>query len=315
MLRVIIVAIFVFTGILSISEITYTQTNQDVVNIELPSATISARDEARQILLDPQRFIEMCKSHHYPRVQVRSWSPLTQMSRYLFYMAGARGDDDFLHEVLMTYVHMGLESINYNLLYASAYGISRELSVDKPCEDYINVVAIEAATHIDNDELLKQIFEEFKDLHNSWVPYAALVNIDDLPYVLDQIREQAHKRNPLPEDATTLDHIMGSFIKRLPSDIRYRDIANVIIDPLAHSALNSIIRVAALQTTNDSYILAWHVNYLYNLIHYNQIHIEENTTQETLLPFYISDNEEEMNMYKTFAELKLSLLTGQVRSR
>ena len=307
MLKVLIATILIFFSILNIQKDIYAQTNESTSNDIEPLSPISDRDRARQTLLDPQKFIEMCELHYQPGVETLPWSPVGQMGRYLFYIAEVQTDDDFLGTLLMTYIYLGLEEFNYNDIFDRPSPIVREPLPEEPqsCEDYIHVVAIEAATHIQDDESLKQKFEEFKGIHNSWIPYALLSNIDDVPYVVSQIRKQANK-NISPEETTPLDHTISRFIRRLHSDIRYRDIANTIVDPLAHSAINPLIRVAALETTIDTYILNWHASY--NPTSTYQPIRENDTFETTFSPFYISEDEDVMQMYKQFAQRRLLTL-------
>lgn len=285
-------------SMMSIRENAYSQTDE-VTSDALESLPL-VKDQARQILLEPQKFIEMCKLHYQSDIEALPWTPVGQMSRYLFYVAEAQGDKDFLDRILMTYVRLGLE-INYNRVFTLPQ--QRQMLLPGTlCEDYINVVAVEAATHlvyIGDDEYLKKRFEEFKNIHNSWVPYILFVGIDDAQYVFNQIRKQANTKIS-PENATTSDYAISRFIRGLPSDVRYTNMAYTIIDPLAHSAVNSLIRVAALQATDNVYILRWHASY----DPVNQPSIE-NTRSEELSPFYISDEEEEMQMYRNIAQQRL----------
>ena len=92
---------------MSVRENTYSQTD-DVTFDPLESLSL-VRDQARQILLEPQKFIEMCKLRYQSQIEALPWTPASQMSRYLFYVAEAQSDKDFLDRILMTYVHLGLE--------------------------------------------------------------------------------------------------------------------------------------------------------------------------------------------------------------
>ena len=189
------------------------------INQESSFDTMSRRDQARQILLDPQKLIDTCKSYYIPGIEASPWDPLLQIARYLFQSAEVEGDEDFLDTVLMTYIHLGLEELDYN--YLMTYSPPKEqLPTDKKlCEDYIHMVAIEAAANINDDELLKQRFEEFRNLENSGVPYILISKIRDTSYVLDQIRRQAN-RDISPEESTASDHAISYFIQRLYLDPR-----------------------------------------------------------------------------------------------
>ena len=163
MLRIMAITILIFFSMISIRENIYAQTDQVISNGIEP--LMSDRDQARQVLLEPQKFIEMCKLYYQPQIEALPWTPVGQMSRYLFYMAEVHNDKDFLDRVLMTYVRLGLE-INYNHVFTVPQ--QRQLLLqDTLCEDYINVVVVEAATlitYVVDDEYLKQKFEEYSQL-------------------------------------------------------------------------------------------------------------------------------------------------------
>lgn len=268
-------------------------------------STLSRRDQARQILLDPQKLIDFCKSSYAPGIESDPLGPILQVSRHLFYRVQAEGDDDFLDAVLMTYIHLGLEEVDYNHFFT--FPPQREyLPLDnKFCEDYIHGVAIEAASNITDDEHLKRRFEEFKDLDHSVVPFMLLLRMGDTQYVFDQIRNRAD-REISPEEASTLDHALSLMIKNFPFNVRY-DSAKIagIIDPLASSAANPLIRVAALQTTNNFYILSWHAAYRPD----DPLYREGRHTSSVIQPFYIPESEDIMEMYKRTAADRLYSLT------
>ena len=283
----------------------FAQAQENEANSDLMS-TVNHRDQARQILLDPQKLIDECKSYYSPGIEAYPWSPMTQVSQHLFHIAEARGDEDFLDVVLMTYIHLGLEEIDYNYLFT--FSPPREyLPLENTfCEDYIHIAAIEAAANINDDERRKQRFEEFKNLDHSWVPHILISRIDDIPYVLDQIHRQAN-RNISPEEAGTSDHAISHFVRSLPSrPDYYKDRLHTIVNSLAHSAVNPLIRLAALQTTHDSYILSWHATHNPALETFRER--RNPASPQAISFFYIPEDEEVMEMYKNAARERIFYL-------
>ena len=79
------------------------------------------------------------------------------------------------------------------------------------------------------------------------------------------------------------------------------------MDPLAHSAVNPIIRLAALRTTSNVYILRWHANYPLTTVFPTEE--ERATVPQAISPFYIPEDEEIMEMYREAAQEKIIYLT------